>query len=202
MCLEFWWLFIYSDLGHFYQYIPNVDLVLCTDMGTEPADFILSSKEKVVFVHVKCGKSSKRPESPAGALCEVGGQALKNLHFLLQTSPSRYGNITNIRGHWPSPLGNRNGDKLSRIRLFNKIFDINHDLDGVISKIDERRIDPLVSKEIWIVVGNAFSHSHFNSQFDNPSMAVPETIQAYQLLDTWFSQASAHDVDLKIFTSV
>lgn len=193
---------LYSDLGEFYQYIPNVDLVLCTDMGTEPADFILSSKEKVVFVHIKCGDSSQRPKSSAGALCEVGGQALKNLHYLVHTSPSRYGNITNIQGDWPSPTGNGQGMKLNRIRLFNKVFDINHMLDDVIDTIDERRIDPLVRKEIWIVVGNAFSHSHFISQFRNPSIAAPETIQAYQLLDTWFSQASAHDIDLKFFTSV
>lgn len=193
---------LYSDLGEFYQHISNVDLVLCTDMGTEPADFILSSKEKVVFVHVKCGKTFKRTESPAGALCEVGGQALKNLHFLLHNSPSRYANITNIKGDWPSPSGNKNGDRLSRIRLFNKVFDINHNLDEVIAKIDERRIDPLIKKEIWIVVGNAFSSSHFLSQFKNPSRAAPETIQAYQLLDTWFNQASAYGVDLKIFTSI
>ncbi|MFI8035723.1 restriction endonuclease subunit R, partial [Acinetobacter sp. ABJ_C3_5] len=193
---------LYSDLGEFYQYIPNVDLVLCTDMGTEPADFILSSKEKVVFVHIKCGDSSQRPKSSAGALCEVGGQALKNLHYLVHTSPSIYGNITNIQGDWPSPTGNGQGMKLNRIRLFNKVFDINHMLDDVINTIDERRIDPLVRKEIWIVVGNAFSHGHFISQFRNPSIAAPETIQAYQLLDTWFSQASAHDIDIKFFTSV
>ena len=192
----------HADLGEFYQYIPNVDLVLCTDMGTEPADFILSSKDKVVFVHVKCGNSTQRPKSSAGALCEVGGQALKNMHFLLQTSPSRYGNITNIRGDWPSSNGNISGVKLNRIRLFNKTFDLNHDLDDVILKIDERRVDPLVRKEIWIVVGNAFSHNHFITQFSDPSKAAPETVQAYQLLDTWFSQTTAHDVDLKFFTSV
>ncbi|WP_394670926.1 DEAD/DEAH box helicase [uncultured Acinetobacter sp.] len=192
----------YSDLGQFYQYIPNVDLVLCTDMGTEPADFILSSKEKVVFVHIKCGNRPQRPKSSAGALCEVGGQALKNLHYLVSSSPLRYGNITNLQGDWPSPTGNNQGNKLNRIRLFNKTFDINHMLNDVLSKIEERRLDPLVKKEIWIVVGNAFSYDHFVSQFDNPSLAAPATIQAYQLLDTWFSQANAHNVDLKIFTSV
>lgn len=191
----------YSDLWQFYQYIPNVDLVLCTDMGTEPADFILSSKEKVVFVHIKCGNSPQRPNSSAGALCEVGGQALKNLHYLVSSSPLRYGNITNLQGDWPSPTGNNQGIKLNRIRLFNKTFDINHMLNDVLSKIEERRIDPLVKKEIWIVVGNAFSYDHFVSQFDNLSLAAPATIQAYQLLDTWFSQANAHNVDLKIFTS-
>ncbi|MDC4787057.1 DEAD/DEAH box helicase [Acinetobacter baumannii] len=191
-----------NNLGQFFEYLPNVDLMLCTDMGTEPADFILSSKDRVIFVHVKCGDSSKSPQSSAGALCLVGGQALKNLHFLLNNSPSKYGNITNIRGAWPAPEGNGNGVCLdSRIRLFNKTFNLSHSLDDVIETIDERRIDPRVRKEIWLVIGNAFSYKHFMSQLNSPSTAKAETVQAYQLLDTWFSQTSSHDVDMKIFVS-
>jgi superfamily II DNA or RNA helicase len=191
-----------NNLGQFFEYLPNVDLMLCTDMGTEPADFILSSKDKVIFVHVKCGNSPKSPQSSAGALCLVGGQALKNLHFLLNNSPSRYGNITNIRGAWPAPSGNGNGVCLdSRIRLFNKTFNLSHSLDDVIETIDERRKDPRVRKEIWLVIGNAFSYKHFMSQLNSPSTAKAETVQAYQLLDTWFSQTSSHDVDMKIFVS-
>ncbi|EOQ69757.1 DEAD/DEAH box helicase [Acinetobacter pittii] len=191
-----------NSLGQFFQYLPNIDLMLCTDMGTEPADFILSSKDKVIFVHVKCGDSSISPQSSAGALCLVGGQALKNLHFLLNSSPSRYGNITNIRGAWPAPSGNKHKICLnSRIRLFNKTFDLTHSLDDVIETIDKRRQDPLVRKEIWLVIGNAFSHKHFMSQLNSPSTANSETVQAYQLLDTWFSQTSSHDVDMKIFVS-
>lgn len=192
-----------SDLGDFYSFIPNIDLVLCTDMDTEPADFILSSKDKVVFVHVKCGTSSQNPQSPAGAICEVGGQALKNLHWLIHNNSSRYANNTVLRQSWPRRSGSKphNIHLNTRIRLFEKKFDINHDLDNVISTIDERRLNPLVSKEIWIVVGNAFSQSHFLNQFNNPSLAAPETVQAYQLLDTWFSQASNQNVDLKLFVS-
>ena len=191
-----------NDLGHFFEYLPNIDLMLCTDMGTEPADFILSSKDRVVFVHVKCGDSSKSPQSSAGAICEVGGQALKNLHYLLNNSPSRYGNITNIQKAWPKSTGNKHGVCLdSRIRLFNKAFDLSHSLDDVIEIIDKRRQDPLVRKEIWLVIGNAFSHQHFISQLKSPSTALPETVQAYQLLDTWFSQTSNQDVDMKIFVS-
>ncbi|MCH7381993.1 MULTISPECIES: DEAD/DEAH box helicase [Acinetobacter] len=190
-----------DDLGEFYQYIPNIDLVLCTDMGTEPADFILSSKDKVVFVHVKCGGSASKPQSSAGALCQVGGQALKNIHFLRDYRPLKYGNITTLKEDWPRLNGNKYQNKLNRIRLFNKTYDINHNLDEVLDTINTRKIDPLVSKEIWVVVGNAFSRQHFTSQLKMPLEAVSETIQAYQLLDTWFNQASALNVDLKFFTS-
>ncbi|MDV5211456.1 hypothetical protein QQA06_14900 [Acinetobacter baumannii] len=86
-----------NNLGQFFEYLPNIDLMCyVTDMGTEPADFILSSKDKVVFVHVKCGKSPKSPESRSQYMSR--SQALKNLHYLLNNSPSRYANITNIKG--------------------------------------------------------------------------------------------------------
>lgn len=191
------------DLGDFYSFIPTVDLVLCTDMDTEPADFILSSKNKVVFVHVKCGSSSQNPQSPAGAICEVGGQALKNLHWLIHNNFSKYANNTVLRQSWPRLTGSKphNIHLDTRIRLFEKKFDINHNLDDVIRTIDERRLNPLVNKEIWIVVGNAFSKSHFINQFKSGTIASPESIQAYQLLDTWFNQASSNNVDLKIFVS-
>lgn len=193
---------IYKDLGSFINYLPNVDLILCTDMGTEPADFILSSENKVIFVHVKCGKSKIAPESSAGAIYEVGSQALKNLHYLLNNSPSRYANITNINGAWPRPNGNSRGICLNnRIRLFNGKFDMHHSLGDVIEVIDDRRKDPLVSKEIWLVMGNSFSYKHFKDQLNSPSMACAETVQAYQLLDTWFSQTSNQNVEMKIFVS-
>lgn len=191
-----------NNLGQFFEYLPNIDLMLCTDMGTEPADFILSSKDKVVFVHVKCGKSPKSPESSAGAIYEVGSQALKNLHYLLNNSPSRYANITNIKGAWPRPNGNSKGICLNnRIRLFNKKFDMHHSLEDVIEVIDDRRKNPLVSKEIWLVMGNSFSYKHFKDQLSSPSMACAETVQAYQLLDTWYSQTSNQNVEMKIFVS-
>lgn len=191
-----------NDLGEFYQYLPNVDLVLCTDMGTEPADFILSSNDKLVFVHVKCGTSYQNPGSSAGAIFEVGSQALKNLHYLISNNSRQFANISWLRNPWPSINGNTNGVCLnSRIRLFNKSFDITHSLDDVLDKIDKRRVSTLVKKEIWIVVGNNFSYQHFMNQLSNPSNASPESIQAYQLLDTWLAQASNQDVDMKFFVS-
>lgn len=190
------------DLGDFYPYIPNVDLILCTDMDTEPADFIISSPDKVVFVHVKCGATTK-PQSSAGALCEVGGQALKNLHWLIHSGKSKYANTAYLNQQWPRRSGSKpNRIHLNtRIRLFDKKFDTNHKLEQVISIIDERRLNPLINKEIWIVVGNSFSKSHFLNQFKSGTVASPESIQAYQLLDTWFNQASSNNVDLKIFVS-
>lgn len=192
-----------SELGEFHQYLPNIDLILCTDMDTEPADFVLSSPDKLVYVHVKCG-TAKKPESSAGAIYEVGSQALKNLHYLISNNRElQYANYTRLNNPWPRAKGNSSGISLdNRIRLFEKKFDINNDLDLVLKKINERRASALVRKEIWIVVGNGFSLSHFKSQF-NPSAVKrsPESMQSYQIIDSWILQARNHGVDIKLFVS-
>lgn len=191
-----------SQLGEFYEHIPDVDMILCTDMDTEPADFVISSKSKLVYVHVKCGKTIN-PESSAGAITEVGSQALKNIHFLIsQNSSLEFANLSRLKKSWPSDSGNDNGIKLnSRIRLYNKTFDINHSLEDVLDLIKHRRSMISVRKEIWIVIGNAFSKKHFESQFSGLGKISPESLQAYQLIDTWLLQASSYDVDVKFFVS-
>jgi superfamily II DNA or RNA helicase len=192
-----------SQLGDLYQFIPNVDLVLCTDMDTEPADFVLSSKDKLVYVHVKCGKAEK-PQSSAGALYQVGSQAIKNIHYLISNnSELQYANLTRLNNPWPALNGNSNKISLnSRIRLFNKKFDLNHKLSDVLSKINDRRSEALVKKEIWIIVGNGFSLSHFKKQFSESTInKSQESMQAYQIIDSWLLQTKSLGVELKFFVS-
>lgn len=58
---------------------PNLSLLVCTDMGTEPADFVAVQPGRVVFIHVKY---SDRGGRSATSLHEVVVQALKNLMYL------------------------------------------------------------------------------------------------------------------------
>ncbi|MFK3988837.1 DEAD/DEAH box helicase [Psychrobacter sp. NPDC064578] len=196
-----------ESLGDFHPYLPNVDLILCTDMGTEPADFILSSKDKLIMVHVKCGKASQSPKSSAGAIYEVGSQAVKNLHTLVSQKFERYANDTNLRNKWKVSSNKSNQVELdSRIRLYNGKYDLNlfqqpNTLDEVFEEIDKRRKDVLVKKEVWLVIGNAFSNSHFTKQMKHISNASDESKQAYQLIETWLTTLSNYDVDLKMFVS-
>ncbi|NKG33561.1 DEAD/DEAH box helicase [Acinetobacter junii] len=197
-----------ESLGVFYNYISDVDLVFCTDMNTEPADFILSSPTKQVFIHVKC--SNKRtPQSSAGAISEVGGQAIKNIEMTVshddKLSPA---NRTTLLGKWPRP--NAQNALKDRIRLFDgKRYD-SKDVDQVEreNKIDEvwgviakRRKSPIVKNEVWIIVGRAFSRSHFIEQLNKGSKAQGESLQAFQLMDSWLITAASFDAELKFFVS-
>ena len=196
-----------TELGPLSPYIPDADLVLNTDMGTEPADFILSSRSKLVYVHVKCGNSPIRPESSAGALAEVGSQAIKNMEMLISGNELlKPGNWDRLLTGWPTqnatPLMNE------RIRLFNgqpytasTPSDREMKLNEVWSLISQRRRSTAVRKEIWIVTANSFSLNNFKKQLTRGSNANSETLQTFQLINSWMSTAHNNDVELKIFVS-
>ncbi|EMN7445641.1 DEAD/DEAH box helicase family protein [Vibrio parahaemolyticus] len=195
-----------TQLGPFGSYIPNADIVINTDMGTEPADFILSSKNKLVYVHVKCG-SSAAPQSSAGGLAEVGSQAIKNIEMLISGNeflkPGNWGRLSTA---WPTVAAPQLMHE--RIRLFNgKRFEAEskqqreEKLQEVWEEISLRRESSAVRKEIWIVSANSFSVDHFSTQLMLGANANSETLQAFQLITSWVSTAHANDIDLKIFVS-
>lgn len=194
------------ELGPFNQYIPAADLVLNTDMGTEPADFIISSPDKLVYVHVKCGKTHN-PLSSAGGLAEVGSQAIKNIEMLISGDINlKAANWNRLQGPWP-----QNGAAQlmhERIRMFEGERFQAADNDEREAKVEEvweaiaqRRRSSRVHKEVWIVAANSFSARHFEMQLSRGHDARSESLQAYQLIQSWLSTANSNDVDLKIFVS-
>ncbi|WP_084589484.1 DEAD/DEAH box helicase [Cobetia amphilecti] len=196
-----------SQLGPFYSYIPEVDFILNSDMGTEPADFILSSNNKLVYVHIKCGKAKYQPQSAAGALAEVGAQAIKNIEALISTDESfLFGNISELNSPWPNQ--NQDNKMYNRLRLFNgeRVFSENNEdrkkkLEESLNVLAARRKSTVVDKEIWIIAANSFSVDHFSCQLSRGSRAYSETLQAFQLMQSWISTAHVNDVGLKIFVS-
>jgi superfamily II DNA or RNA helicase len=195
-----------SELGPFNQYVPAADLVLNTDMGTEPADFILSSPDKLVYVHIKCG-SSQNPQSSAGALAEVGSQAIKNIEMLISGDNNlKAGNWNRLLSSWPTANAAQSMDE--RIRMFegqgftavdNAEREVK--LTELWDVISQRRRSSRVTKEVWIVAANSFSASHFEAQLALGHNARSESLQAYQLIQSWMSTAHSNDVELKIFVS-
>lgn len=199
-----------SELGPFYNYIPGVDLLINTDMDTEPADFIVSSKDKLVFVHVKCGDSTRHPRSSAGAIAEVGSQAIKNIEMLISADNElKPGNWSILHDPWPN--SNATPKMNDRVRLFEgrNFCSVSEDarkeiLESVWDVIATRRRSSLVRKEIWLVVANSFSRTHFSSKLANigkDKKTASETLQAFQLIASWVSTANENDVDFRIFVS-
>jgi len=195
-----------ADLGPFYDYVSHPDILLCADMGTEPADFIISSREKLVYVHVKCGKSSKQPQSSAGAIAEVGSQAVKNLEMLMSGDRNlRAGNWTELLNDWPS--NNAENRLASRIRLLDaKRFNgsganVEKDMERLWSIIADQRKNIAVKKEVWIVAANSFSRSDFATQMSLGAHGRSESLQAYQIIQGWIGACANLDVDVRLFVA-
>ena len=52
-------------------------------------------------------------------------------------------------------------------------------VDRVWETLAERRVSDACRKEIWIVVGNAFSKKHFFKKLNDSELADDESIQAF-----------------------
>jgi hypothetical protein len=181
--------------------VVDADIVLCTDLGTEVADFIISSEHKLIYVHAKCGDRT-RPRSAAGALAEVGSQAIKNIELLVSKDLNlKFGNETLLSQPWPSSAGG-----IDRIRLFKgrrgqQRGRRSSDLGEVLKLLALRRRSDACEKEVWIVAGRSFSLKHFANQLAKGSGANSETLQAFQLLSAWSAAARESDVGLKLYVS-
>ena len=188
--------------------LAGCDLILCNDMGTEACDFVFSSPNKLVYVHAKCG-TTIHPKSSAGALSVVGCQAVKNIEYLISKDEtlSLGGNEATLDQPWSHSHGV--GQVSRRLRVFRPdgqdMF-----LTGIayaqlvtdaLRTIKARRASDACQKAIWLVIANSFSRSHFVKQLKKGSSANAESLQAYQLLTSWISTASANDIDLKAFIS-
>lgn len=195
-----------ADIGPLFPFVSRPDFILCADMGTEPADFVISSPEKLIYVHIKCGSSTQRPQSSAGALAEVGSQAIKNLEMLISHDRNlKAANWTNLLGDWPEP--NAIQRLSNRIRLFEgRRFDSATEnfadaLERLWHIVADRRRSPNVQKEIWIVAANSFSIADFETQMRLGAGGRSESLQAYQLLQGWLGAAANMDVALRVFAS-
>lgn len=195
-----------AELGPFYDYVGHPDILLCSDMGTEPADFVVSSADKLVYVHVKCGSSSKRPESSAGAIAEVGSQAVKNLEMLITSDRNLLAaNWSELLNDWPT---NGAANRLkSRIRMLDRkrfdesTSDLGSEMKRLWGLIADRRRNHAVKKEVWVIAANSFSRDHFATQMNLGAAGSSESLQAYQLIQGWIGACSNLDVELRIFVA-
>ena len=71
--------------------IRSPDLILCTDLGKEIADFVITEDERAVFIHAKASPETHR--CSASALHDVASQAIKNL-LICSRWPTRLSHTT------------------------------------------------------------------------------------------------------------
>ncbi|MFX1570800.1 MAG: DEAD/DEAH box helicase, partial [Promethearchaeota archaeon] len=157
------------------EYFGDPDILICDDMDTEIADFILcdTRTNRVVMIHAK-GTTKLHPYS-ASKLQDVCGQASKNLRFLAPGNEELPPNINSWNKMWESSKTTKG--KTHRIR---KGSGLPLDLWNKIKKIID---NPNSNREIWIFLGRTLSKSDFLKRLYQ-SRPTPEAIQAAYLLHT------------------
>lgn len=166
------------------------DFLLCTDMGTEIADFIMATPERVALVHAKAAKGSKLS---ASAFQEVCGQAVKNAHYLQplaneQPPTSTWGNL------WRSPHVKGTTRRL-------RTPDGPKSGSALWTNVRRRIVDPAVSREVWIVAGATLSKAELEKQASLKAPTRPEALQIFMLLMSTWSSVSQLGARLRIFCS-
>lgn len=172
------------------------DIVVCDDMGTEAADFIISDESRVVFMHVKgVGAEGKRGLYSAGKLSIVCAQATKNIRYLSMFNTLKPKNTSRWGEEWCSPK--TIGCVKERIR---KKPPSCKNSEDVWNLLEERIRNPRNNREVWLVLGATLSKKALEGALSGPKPKA-EAIQAVTLLHGTLSTIGSIDAKLRIFCS-
>jgi superfamily II DNA or RNA helicase len=171
------------------QLLPMPDLLICTDMGTEVADFMATQPGRVVFIHAKASSTPKRRS--ASALHDVASQAIKNLPYLQPLSDAeppdkRWTSRWKARGVEGSARRQRVGSYTSSPEMWKHIR-------AVIA-------NPQAEREVWLVLGQSLSIEALKAEAAKVKPAA-EALQIFSLLQTTWGAISQLGGRLRIFCS-
>jgi hypothetical protein len=164
------------------------DLLLCTDLGPEIADFVGVQGDRVVLIHAKTSK----PPSPtsASALHDVVSQAVKNLTYL-----QPFDEVKPDTRLWMRPWKAKDGGSINRKRA----GDFASGADAW-KQIREVIADPQADREVWLVLGQSLSVARLKEELGK-SKPAPQVMNIYSLLQTAWAATSQMGARLRIFCS-
>lgn len=162
------------------------DLLLCTDLGTEVADFVATQGTRVVFMHAKASKELRHYS--ASVLHGVASQAIKNLPYLQPLSETKPPTNQWTRP-WKFP-GTSEGTRRLRVGDFASAAEMWAHIRRVIS-------NPNAEREVWLVLGQALSIQALKEQARKVPPAA-EAMQVFSLLQTTWGAVSRLGARLRI----
>jgi superfamily II DNA or RNA helicase len=174
------------------QELGDPEILVCDDMETEMADFILADSKKnlVAFIHAK---ASDEPRFySATAITNVVGQALKNIHYLSMFHHEKpQANIDKWGRKWGA---NRvEGFVRERIRRPRGA-----DPAKVWARIEAIIRDPLARREVWLFLGQTLSKKSLQ---DELAQSTDEAVQAAILLHGTMASIASIDAKMRVFCS-
>ncbi len=175
------------------SYFGNPDIIVCDDVGTEVADFILcdSSVPKVVLIHAKA--SATRHKCSASNLHEVCSQAVKNLGYLAMYNDSIPDKIKSWGTPWKAKVSD--GEGLVKNRIVRS--SLGYSAMQLWQHMHECINNPHCEKEVWLVLGNILSKSEFERELKKVKPR-PHVIQAAYLLHATMTDIASVGAKMRI----
>jgi hypothetical protein len=171
------------------QLLPELDLLVCTDMGTEVADFMATQVGRVILIHAKASPTPKLRS--ASALHDVASQAIKNLPYLQPLSDAEPPDK-----RWTSPWrakGVEGTATRQRVGSFTSSPEMWRHIRAVIA-------NPQAEREVWLVLGQSLSIETLKAEATKTKPAA-EVLQIFSLLQTTWGAVSQLGARLRIFCS-
>jgi len=176
-----------------YDELRGIDILVCDDLGTEIADFVAVDTvgKRVIFLHAKAVPTpAKRSGTKLQDVCQ---QATKNLDPLQPFSVTIPPNLE----RWSLPWALSDvGSVQRRIRM----PEGESDPKALWDRIRQVIRDPSTSREVWLVLGQMFSLTEFESQRSKQRPA-PEIVQILYLIKSTWSSVSSVGASLRIYCS-
>ncbi|WP_445454987.1 DEAD/DEAH box helicase [Flavobacterium sp. HNIBRBA15423] len=172
----------------------DLELLICDDMGEEVADFILCTKGKVAFIHVKGVGSKSASKVSASNLMDVCGQATKNIEYLSMFNSKK---PSGVNSKWGNPWTARGVSGQVKDRLRYGTFS---NPDDTWKHINLKISDPSIDKEVWLFLGGILSKKEFIKKLGQDS-GNSVALQALVLLNGTLANVGALGCKLKVFCS-
>lgn len=193
-----------TDLhNHFFEEkSEKEELLICTDLQTEPADFIYVSNKKIVFIHVK-GKGNdptkvKKSSYGASSISEICNQGVKNAHLLSIFDTSKPKNLNDWTKEWKLSETYKVKKRIRTSRVPKEINKTN--ALSIWEYIANKKLDVNVSKEIWLVMGYTFDKNKYIKAIGKKNPAA-EAKQSSLTLESTLATIQSLGIKLKVFCS-
>jgi superfamily II DNA or RNA helicase len=173
--------------------------VICTDLGSEIADFVGFKDDLVIFVHAKSKKEVNASRISGAALHDVVSQATKSLRFLTLGNQDRP--KTN---YWANDwkIEPRAGSKSKTMGPATRLRRGEKDSSGEAywDRVDKVIQSHAAAREVWLVLGACLSKSALSDELakDRPDAVA---LQVHALLTAAWSAAQQCGIRMRVFCS-
>ncbi|HRD59331.1 MAG TPA: DEAD/DEAH box helicase family protein [Nocardioides sp.] len=168
------------------QHFASNALLLCTDLGSEVADFIACDDGRVAFIHAKAYRRGSASTVSGAAFHEVVSQAVKNLRYLTLGNPE-----TPRNNYWTNDW-----DGITPRRRRGPVLTTG---GRYWEYVNERIQSHAIYREVWVVAGASLSKAELRAQLADAT--TPQAIQTYVLLTGLWSAAQQCGVRARVFCS-